>query len=288
MVDTPIRIACLQIEPCVGDLSGNVDKTCGYLEKAHAEGAKIVVLPELCNSGYVFESREEAFSLAELVPDGPTTKAWIAAASQYDMIIVAGIAEQEDGRLYNSAVAVGPDGHIGTYRKNHLWAAENLFFEPGDLGVPVWHTPYGRIAAMICYDGWFPEIFRMAAVQGADLICIPTNWVPMPEQPKKLPVMANILVMGAAHSNSVFIAAADRVGTERDQPFLGCSVIVSHTGWPLAGPASSSHEEIIFADINLSDARQKRALNAFNQPLRDRRIDLYDETLGSDVKRSWY
>ena len=114
MVDTPIRIACLQIEPCVGDLSGNVDKTCGYLEKAHAQGAKIVVLPELCNSGYVFESREEAFSLAELVPDGPTTKAWIAAASQYDMIIVAGIAEQEDGRLYNSAVAVGPDGHIGT------------------------------------------------------------------------------------------------------------------------------------------------------------------------------
>ena len=111
----------------------------------------------------------------------------------------------------------------------------------------------------------------MAAVQGADLICIPTNWVPMPDQPKKLPVMANILVMGAAHSNSVFIAAADRVGTERDQPFLGCSVIVSHTGWPLAGPASSSHEEIIFADINLSDARQKRALNAFNQPLRDRR-----------------
>ena len=94
------------------------------------------------------------------------------------MIIVAGIAEQEDGRLYNSAVAVGPDGHIGTYRKNHLWAAENLFFEPGDLGVPVWHTPYGRIAAMICYDAWFPEIFRMAAVQGADLICIPNKLGP--------------------------------------------------------------------------------------------------------------
>ena len=80
----------------------------------------------------------------------------------------------------------------------------------------------------------------------------------------------------------------NRVGTERDQPFIGCSVIVSHTGWPLAGPASPTQEEIISADIDLSDARQKRALNAFNQPLRDRRIDLYDETLGSDVKRSWY
>jgi predicted amidohydrolase len=288
MVDTLIRIACLQIEPSVGDLSKNVEKTCDYIKKAHALGAKIVVLPELCNSGYVFESREEAFRLAESVPNGPTTKAWMAAASQFDMIIVAGIAEQEDGRLYNSAVAIGPEGHIGTYRKNHLWAAENLFFEPGNLGVPVWHTPYGRIAAVICYDGWFPEVFRMAAVQGADLICIPTNWVPMPEQPKNFPVMANILTMAAAHSNSFFIAAADRVGIERKQPFLGCSVILSHTGWPLAGPASPTQEEIIFADINLSDARQKRALNAFNQPLRDRRIDLYDETLGSGVKPSWY
>lgn len=288
MVDTLIRIACLQIEPRVGNLNENVEKSCYYIKKAHTMGAKIVVLPELCNSGYVFESREEAFRLAESVPDGPTTKAWMAAAAQFDMIIVAGIAEQEDGRLYNSAVAVGPKGHIGTYRKNHLWAAENLFFEPGNLGIPVWHTPYGRIAAIICYDGWFPEVFRMAAIQGADLICIPTNWVPMPEQPKKLPVMANILTMAAAHSNSFFIAAADRVGTERGQPFLGSSIIVSHTGWPLAGPASPTQEEIIFADINLSDARQKRALNAFNQPLRDRRIDLYDETLGSDVKRSWY
>jgi len=288
VVDTLIRIACLQIEPRVGNLNENVEKSCYFIKKAHTMGAKIVVLPELCNSGYVFESREEAFRSAESVPDGPTTKAWMAAAAQFDMIIVAGIAEQEDGRLYNSAVAVGPKGHIGTYRKNHLWAAENLFFEPGNLGIPVWHTPYGRIAAIICYDGWFPEVFRMAAIQGADLICIPTNWVPMPEQPKKLPVMANILTMAAAHSNSFFIAAADRVGTERDQPFLGSSIIVSHTGWPLAGPASPTQEEIIFADINLSDARQKRALNAFNQPLRDRRIDLYDEALGSDVKRSWY
>ncbi len=123
----PIRMACLQIEPCVGDLSGNVDKTCGYLEKAHAEGAKIVVLPELCNSGYVFESREEAFSLAVHVPEAPTTKPRVVAASDYDMFIVAGLAEQEDGRLYNSALAVCPDGHTGTYRQTRLWATDNQF-----------------------------------------------------------------------------------------------------------------------------------------------------------------
>jgi N-carbamoylputrescine amidase len=78
------------------------------------------------------------------------------------------------------------------------------------------------------------------------------------------------------------------VGVERDQPFLGCSLIVSHTGFPLAGPASKTEEEIIYAELNLSDARRKRVLNNFNQPLRDRRIDLYDEMLGASIKRGWY
>ena len=283
-----IRVAAIQMEPRIGALEANVAKTLDCLYSANEKGARIAVLPELCNSGYVFASREEAFELSETVPDGETTRRWIDVAKETGMIIVAGIAERDGDKLFNSAVAVGPEGHIGTYRKNHLWAAENLFFEPGDLGVPVWHTPYGRIGAAICYDGWFPEIFRLAAIQGADLLCIPTNWVPMPDQPKDMPVMANILAMSAAHSNSMFIVAADRVGTERDQPFLGCSVIIDQTGWPLAGPASATDEEILIAEIDLSDARRRRALNAFNQPLRDRRIDLYAETLGAEVKRSWY
>jgi predicted amidohydrolase len=288
MMQSPVTIACLQMEPRIGEVAENVAKSLVMLEAAHGQGATVAVLPELCNSGYVFETREEAFRLSEPVPGGPTCEAWQEAATRLGMTIVAGIAERDGRKLFNSAVALGPDGYIGTYRKNHLWASENLFFEPGDLGVPVWHTPIGRIAAAICYDGWFPEIFRLAAVQGADLVCIPTNWVPMPEQPDTLPVMANILAMSGAHSNSLIIAAADRIGVERGQPFLGRSIIVNHTGWPLAGPASADREEIITATVNLSDARQKRSLNAFNQPLRDRRIDLYEEGLGADIKRSWY
>jgi predicted amidohydrolase len=100
--------------------------------------------------------------------------------------------------------------------------------------------------------------------------------------------MANVLCMAAAHSNSVFIAAADRVGTERGQPFLGESLIVSYTGWPVAGPASRTEEEIIYAEVNLSDARRKRNWNEYNQVLRDRRKDVYDEMLGSGVKPGWY
>jgi predicted amidohydrolase len=276
------------MEPRVGEKERNVARSLELIRGASDAGAKLAVLPELANSGYVFETREEAFALAERVPDGPTTKAWMEAAARYDMVIVAGITERDGDNLYNAAVVVGPNGYLGTYRKNHLWGAENLFFEPGNLGMPVFHIGPGRIACAICYDIWFPETFRLAALQGADLLCVATNWVPMPKQPGNLPVMANILAMGGAHSNSMFVAAADRVGNERGQPFLGNSIIVSHSGWPLAGPASFDREEMIVADMNLSDARRKRNLNEFNQLLRDRRIDVYDEMLGANVKRGWY
>jgi N-carbamoylputrescine amidase len=286
--ESEIRVACLQMEPHVGDKAGNVARSLQLIERAAEAGARLVVLPELTSSGYVFATREEAFSLAESVPGGPTTQAWMEAAHRHGIVIAAGICERDGEVLYNAAVVVGPDGFIGKYRKNHLWAAENLFFEPGNLGIPVFRIGAGRIACAICYDIWFPETFRLAALQGADMLCVPTNWVPMPAQPENLPVMANILAMSGAHSNSMFVAAADRVGVERGQPFLGNSLIVSHTGWPLAGPASADTEAMLIADVNLADARRKRTLNEFNQLLRDRRTDVYDEMLGTDAKPGWY
>lgn len=288
IAESRLRIACLQMEPRVGEKDRNVARGLELIGRAAAGGANLVVLPELCNSGYVFETREEAYALAEEVPDGPTTRAWMQAAATHRLVIVAGITERAGDNLYNAAAIVGPSGFIGRYRKNHLWGAENLFFEPGNLGMPVFHVGAGRIACAICYDIWFPETFRLAALQGADLLCVATNWVPMPQQPSGLPVMANILAMGGAHSNSMFVAAADRVGVERGQPFLGNSLIVSHTGWPLAGPASFDREEMIMADVNLADARRKRTLNEFNQLLRDRRTDVYDEMLGAKAQRGWY
>jgi len=286
--ESPIRVACVQMEPHVGEKARNVARTLEMIDAAARAGAHVVVLPELCNTGYVFETREEAFDAAESIPDGPSVNAWMDAAAKHRVTIVAGTAERDGDALFNSAAIVGPTGFIGRYRKNHPWGAENLFFEPGNLGVPVFQTPIGRIACAICYDIWFPETFRLAALQGADLLCVPTNWVPMPQQPADLPVMANILAMAGAHSNSMFVACADRIGTERGQPFLGNSIIVSQAGWPLAGPASLDREEMLVADLNLSDARRKRSLNAFNQLLRDRRTDLYGEMLGSEARRSWY
>ena len=286
--EAAVTVASIQMEPRFGKTAENVAHSIALMEAAAAQGAELVVLPELCNTGYVFQSRAEAHALAEPVPDGPSTKAWIEAAARLKLHIVAGITEKDGEKLYNAAVIVGPEGLIGRYRKVHLWGDEALYFTPGNLGFPVFDTSIGRIGCHICYDCWFPESFRLAALQGAEILCVPTNWVPIPGQDPKREAMANILVMAAAHSNSVFVAAADRIGTERGQPFIGQSLIVSHTGWPVAGPASTDREEVLVATVNLADARRKRNWNAFNQVLRDRRTDVYDQMLGSGHTAGWH
>ena len=286
--EAAVKVACIQLEPSVGEKDKNVRRTLELVGTAADAGARLVILPELCNSGYVFESRAEAYALAEEIPHGPTCRAWTEIARRRGLYLVAGISERDGEALYNTAVVIGPSGHVGTFRKVHLWGAENLFFEPGNLGFPVFKTALGRIATFICYDGWFPESYRLCALQGADIVCIPTNWVPIPGQEEKREAMANILCMAAAHANSVFVAAADRIGVERGQPFIGQSIIVSYTGWPIGGPASADREEIIYADVNLADARRGRNWNEYNQVLRDRRIDVYDEMLGAKANRSWY
>jgi predicted amidohydrolase len=273
--DNTIGVACIQMQPRIGEKTENVARGVELIEQAHARGARVVVLPELCNSGYVFPSRKEAFALAEPLDGGDTIRTWSGLARRLGLTIVAGFAERHADALYNSAAVIGPDGVLGGYRKLHLWGDEQLFFEPGDLGMPVFNTPFGRMACAICYDIWFPEVFRMASLGGADMLCVPTNWVPMPAQRADLPVMANLLAMSGAHSNGMVVAAADRVGVERGQAFLGNSLIVDSQGWPVAGPASADGEEILFADVNLSDARRNRQLNGFNHVLRDRRSDMY-------------
>jgi N-carbamoylputrescine amidase len=286
--EAKIKIACIQMQPAIGNVEANVAHSIALIDRAVGLGARLVVLPELCNSGYMFQSREEAFAASEPVPAGPTVRAWSETAARHKLHLVAGICERDGAKLFNSAVLIGPAGYIGTFRKVHLWNEENLYFEPGDLGFPVFHTAIGRIGMAICYDGWFPETYRLCALQGADIVCVPTNWVPIPGQAEGREAMANILAMAAAHSNSIYIACADRVGTERGQPFEGQSLIVGYTGWPVAGPASRDREEILVAEVALGEARRARNWNAFNQVLRDRRSDLYDEMLGSDIKRGWY
>jgi predicted amidohydrolase len=279
-----LKVASIQMAPRIGDKAGNLNRSIELIEEAAHQGAVLAVLPELANTGYVFNSRQEAFAMAESIPDGESSKAWIDVARRCNIHIVAGIAERVDDRLFNAAIVVGPKGYIGTYRKLHLWNDEHLYFESGDLGLPVFHTEIGRLGAIICYDGWFPEVYRLLAMQGADIVCMPTNWVPMPGQVDGHTAMANTLAMANAHSNGLNIICADRVGIERGQLFIGQSLIVGAQGWPVAGPASRDREEILYASINLKKSRSARHLNAFNDVLRDRRNDVYDPMLGTGWK----
>ncbi|MFL7960907.1 MULTISPECIES: nitrilase family protein [unclassified Pseudomonas] len=276
-----ITVAAIQMEPRVGCKAENLKVSLHLIAEAASAGAQIVVLPELVSSGYVFSSREEAFELAESVPAGISAQAWEDAARQHNVYVIGGVAERVGYKLYNAAVMVGPEGYVGTYRKLHLWGDEHLYFEVGDLGLPVFHTLFGRLAMIICYDGWFPEVYRLLAMQGADIVCMPTNWVPMPGQGNGTMIMANTLAMANAHVNGLNIICANRVGTERGQLFVGNSIIVGADGWPLVAPGSADNQQILYADINLKTSRQSRRLTTFNTVLRDRRTDIYDPMLGT-------
>nr|WP_010281123.1 nitrilase family protein [Bacillus timonensis] len=281
---SPVNVAVVQMDPQVGlaNKEGNIEKTLSFIEQASNNGANLIVLPELCNTGYSFENRLDAFAHAEPVPGGPTIEKWMEKAKEKNVYIAAGITEVDGEKLYNTSVLIGPKGYIGKYRKTHLWNQEKLFFTPGDIGYPVFETEIGRIGLLICWDIWFPEVARILSMQGADIICSCNNWVftPPPLFDESGKCMATYLTMVASHTNNVFIAAADRVGVEKDSKFLGCSLISGTNGWPLTGPAEPEGETILQASIDLSDARTAPIWNDLNDLVRDRRTDLYDEMLG--------
>ncbi|RWA27107.1 hydratase [Pseudomonas veronii] len=281
---SPVRVSVVQFDPQVGvdHRTANLRRSLELAAAAANGGANLIVLPELSNCGYFFSSRKDAFDHAEAVPDGPSLRAWIDFAGRYQVYLAAGLNEIDGAQLFNTAVLLSPDGFIGKYRKAHLWNLEKLWFTPGNTGFPVFETPIGRIGMLICWDIWFPEVPRILSQQGADIICSLNNWVwtPPPLFDDAGRCMASYLTMTAAHVNNVFIAAASRIGEERDARYLGCSLIAGTNGWPIGKVASANRQEILFADIDLSSARSAPIWNSLNDLQRDRRVDLYDQMLG--------
>jgi predicted amidohydrolase len=260
----------------MNDVDGNVENMIRTMGQLALQGVHLAVFPELATTGYMFESPAEALAVAEDVPDGPTVHRLAEACARHDMHIVFGIAEKSGDHLYNASVLLGPDGYVGTYRKLHLWNDENTIFTQGNLGLPAFKTPLGTVGMLICYDMWFPESARSLALSGAELLCVPTNWVPLVAgDDSDGRTMANVLCMANAHCNGIPVVAADRCGVERGQHFLGRSLITHATGWPAAGPASPDLEETLIAEIDVEGTAAAREWNAFNNPLTNRRTDAY-------------
>jgi predicted amidohydrolase len=281
--ESMVTLAAVQFEPKIGFKDDNMKRSLELIEDAAKQGANLIVLPEMCNTGYIFDTREECFAAMERIPEGPSTQAWMKAAKELNVYICAGIGEIDaEGKAYNACVLVGPDGYIGTHRKIHLWNDDKVYFEPGNLGYQVFHTPIGRIAMIICFDMWYFESFRILSMMGADIVCCPTNWVD--GYPVELNTLGPHLCLVNSSCNNIFIVAADRIGTERECTFPGKSCITGPEGWWRAGPASFDQEEILTATVNLMEARRLN-WNLMNVVHRDRRVDLYDEMLGSGMPK---
>jgi 5-aminopentanamidase len=268
-----VRVAVHQLAPIVGDLDGNRARAIAALDAAAAAGARVVVLPELVVSGYVFRDAGEARALAEPA-DGPTLTGWAERATAHDLVVVGGFAEDGgDGRFYNSAAVVDASGIRAVYRKAHLWDRESLVFTPGDMPPPVVDTRHGRIATMVCYDLDFPEWVRLAALAGAELLCVPTNWPRGPRPVGERP-MEVLRAMVAASTNRIAVAVCDRCGDERGVRWVAGSAIAGPDGWLLAGPPADAAPVLLTADVDLAATRDK-AVGPRNDALADRRPALY-------------
>ena len=270
-----IRVAALQTRPVFGDVAGNARRALALADRVTPRAA-LYVFPELALSGYAFESRAEARALAES-PDSrrqggaPGLAAVAAWARERRVHVVLGFPELGPrGRVYNSAALIGPDGRLkDVYRKLHLFDAEKLWFAPGDRVPRVSKVGPAKVGMLVCYDWRFPEIARVLALAGADLIAHPSNLV--------VPALAQQATRVRALENRVYFVTANRVGADVRPGvtlgFTGRSQIVDVNGGVLA-VAGARGTKALVADLDLARARDK-TFTRRNELFTDRRPAFY-------------
>lgn len=278
------RVGLVQMA-CARDPNENLEKAVWRIREAAARGAELVCLPELFRTQYFCRVEDpDLFALAERVP-GPTTERLATLARELRVTIVAPVFERRAPGLYhNSAAVILPDGSLaGIYRKMHIphdpLYFEKYYFAPGDTGFRVFQTPCGPVAALICWDQWFPEAARLAALGGAILILYPTaiGWHPAEKDTEGEAQLDAWRTVQRAHAiaNGVFVGAVNRVGREgppgQDLEFWGASFLVDPFGRVLA-QAGASEETVLVAECDPALVEQTRRHWPF---LRDRRTEAY-------------
>ncbi len=268
----PVTVACVQLAPVIGDALESVARIDAGVTEAAQRGAQIVVVPELANTGYMFENAGEVRGAAQAL-DGPYVSHLIQMAGSLGIVIASGFAELgADDSVYNAAVIVDGSGLLASYRKAHLWNTEKEVFTAGGQRPPVVDTQYGRLGLMICYDLEFPEWVRMVALEGAELLCAPVNWPRYPSPEGERPGEV-VRVQADASVNRMYIAAADRVGRERGQDWLGGTVIVDTDGYPVTAlELGEAHVALARLDLGLA---HDKAVSPLNDVHADRRTELY-------------
>ena len=279
------KVGLVQMK-CVADPRQNLRRAIKGINEAAGRGAAVVCLPELFASTY-FCQREDTsvFDLAEPIP-GPITRALGPVARKARVTVIAPIFERRAAGVYHNSVAViGSNGRIaGLYRKMHIpddpGYYEKYYFTPGDLGFHSFNTSVGPVAPLICWDQWYPEAARLAALEGANVIFYPTAIGWHPREKERYGAAQRdawkTIQRGHAIANGVYVAVANRIGHEKvgngdGIEFWGSSFIADPQGVVIA-EASADREEILVAEVDLSHLENIRRNWPF---LRDRRIDAY-------------
>jgi len=268
----------------------NLAKAMERIAAAAKKGAQIVCLQELFRSRYFCQSENQRnFRLAESIP-GPTTEALSALAEARQIVIVASVFERRSAGVYhNTAVILDADGSIaGIYRKMHIpddpLYYEKFYFTPGDLGFPSFQTRYAKVSALVCWDQWFPEGARSAALSGAQILIYPTaiGWIP--NEPKLIAGQQRdaweLIQRSHAVANGVYVASVNRVGREGRIKFWGNSFVAGPFG-EIVAHADGEREEILLANCDLGRTEEIRQSWPF---LRDRRIDAYGPLLSRSLE----
>ena len=277
-----VTIAIGQISGALLEPDVNREAAANTIRRSFASGADLVVLPEMVIPGYVAD-RERLIEVAEKL-DGPTVDSWSRLAADGIGYVAGGFCERVGDELFNTAVVVGPEGLVLHYRKLHLFSEEKNCFVPGDLGLPVASLPFGCVGLCVCYDLRFVETARALALQGADLIIVPTAWLTGFDRVRwrdnGLAPQAEGAVL-QANLNQTFIACASQAGrVGANLEFLGSSVLVGPRGELLLGPLSGVSDELALAEIDLADAARAQERSDLIKPRCDRRTDVYGLSIG--------
>ncbi len=266
-----VKIAGGQMEPKILEKETTPARCLELIKVTAGRGARLIVFPECALTGYIFASLDEAIPVAEPIP-GPSTDKLLAACRELNVYVVIGLLEKDGNKCYNTAALLGPWGLVGKHRKVHLpCVGIDRFVNHGDMPFTVYDTEVGRIGIGICYDGVFPEHARVLALQGAELVVLPTNWPEMTEGTPKY------VVPTRAIENHIYYAAVNRIGEERGVKFFGRSRI-AYWLWVLAD-GKSHEEDILYAEIEPATARDKRAVAVPGEMeidvIHDRRPEFY-------------
>ncbi|MDE5942816.1 MAG: N-carbamoylputrescine amidase [Clostridia bacterium] len=284
-----IKLACVQMK-CSSERAENIKKAVAEVKKAAAEGANIILLPELFERIYFCQERRyDYYSFAEPTGDHAAVKELLPLSKKLNVVIPVSFYEKSGNVLFNSVAVLDCGKILGVYRKTHIpddhYYQEKFYFTTGDSGFKTFETTFGVLGVGICWDQWFPETARSLALNGAEIILYPTAIGSEPVLGVDSSAHWQRVMQGHSAANLVPVAAANRIGKEEVSPcaenggqsssltFYGSSFITDNTGAKIA-ELGKEEEGIVYADFDLDELKKARLEWGL---FRDRRPETYKD-----------